>query len=138
LSEEEKVQSLVSELRVIETYTTEINNRISMIARAIMENRSALELIKTYPDKKITEILVAIGGGLFLKASAPPPEKFIVNVGAQLALEKTKDNAISYIEERLKELENAVNTLESQRIELSKKMESNKIQINSLVQKQRQ
>ena len=138
MSDEEKVQSLVSELRVIETYTTEINNRISMIARAIMENRGALELIKTYPDEKITEILVTIGGGLFLKASAPPPEKFIVNVGAQLALEKTKDDAIVYIEERLKEFENAINTLESQRIELSKKMESNKIQINSLVQKQRQ
>ena len=85
LSEEEKVQSLVSELRVLETYTTEINNRISLLARAIMENRGALELIKTYPDKDITDILVTIGGGLFLKASAPPPEKFIVNIGAQIA-----------------------------------------------------
>ncbi|MEM3450964.1 MAG: prefoldin subunit alpha [Nitrososphaerales archaeon] len=137
MSEQEKLQSLVAELRTLEVYFNEINNRESLLVRAIMESRAALEAIRGFPSTETSDLLVPIGGGIFIEASAKPPEKLLVSIGADVVIEKTKDGTISFLEDRIKELENAISKLEAQKEELARRINSNRAAINVLLEKQR-
>ncbi|MGQ9469511.1 MAG: prefoldin subunit alpha [Nitrososphaerales archaeon] len=137
MSEQERLQSLVIELKMLEGYLNEINARQSVLTRAIMDGRAALEAIRGFSSNEISDLLVPIGGGVFMEASAKPPDKFIVSVGANVMIEKTKDGTIIFLEERIKEIENAVSNLESQKAELEKMIDSNRATISSIVEKQK-
>ncbi|MEM3437014.1 MAG: prefoldin subunit alpha [Nitrososphaerales archaeon] len=137
MSEQERLQSLVAELRILEAYFNEINARESLLARAIMESRAALEAIKSFPSNEISDLLVPIGGGIFMEASAKPPEKLLVSIGANVVVEKTKDSTISFLEDRIKELENAISKLEAQKEELARRIDYNRVAISTILEKQR-
>jgi prefoldin alpha subunit len=125
------------ELRMLEGYFGEINTRESLLARAIVESRAALEAIRSFPSNETSDVLVPIGGGVFIEVSAKPPDKLLVSIGADVMIEKTKDGAVSFLEERIKELENAISNLEGQKAELAKRIESNRAIISSILEKQK-
>ncbi|MGB9660328.1 MAG: prefoldin subunit alpha [Nitrososphaerales archaeon] len=137
MSDQERIQSLAMELRMLEGYFGEINTRESLLARAIVESRAALEAIRSFPSNEISDVLVPIGGGVFIEVSAKPPEKLLVSIGADVMIEKTKDGAVSFLEERIKELENAISNLEGQKAELAKRIESNRAIISSILERQK-
>ncbi len=122
---------------MLEGYFGEINTRESLLARAIVESRAALEAIRSFPSNEISDVLVPIGGGVFIEVSAKPPEKLLVSIGADVMIEKTKDGAVSFLEERIKELENAISNLEGQKAELAKRIESNRAIISSILERQK-
>lgn len=137
ISDEERLQRLVTNARLLESYLNEVSARQSMVARAILESNAALEAIKGFSSQGNSDLLVPIGGGLFLKALAPPPDVVIVNVGADVAVEKTREEAIAYMEERVKDLEKATSVLESQKAELTSRVNSERAAIGRLIEKQR-
>ena len=137
MSDEERLQALVAELRVLESYYNEVDARETVLARAILENRAALEAVKSLPQTSLSEILVPIGGSVFIHAQAPPPDSLIVNVGADVAVEKTRDGTVTFLEERIQEMEKAVTTLETQKGDLGSKINSIRLEINSLLEKSR-
>ncbi len=122
---------------MLEGYFGEINTRESLLARAIVESRAALEAIRSFPSNETSDVLVPIGGGVFIEVSAKPPDKLLVSIGADVMIEKTKDGAVSFLEERIKELENAISNLEGQKAELAKRIESNRAIISSILEKQK-
>lgn len=137
MSEQEKLQSLVAELRMLETYFNEIDTRESLLGRALVESRAALDTIKGFSSNEPSDLLVPIGGGLFLKASAQPPDRLIINVGAGTMIEKTKEDAIAFLETKIKEIEEAITKFESQKADLARRMDSNRTAISELLEKQR-
>jgi len=137
VSEQERLQSLAIELRMLEGYFNEINTRESLLARAVMESRAALEAIRSFPSNEVSDFLVPIGGGVFIEASAKPPDKLIVNIGANIMVEKTRDGTINSLEERTKEIESAISNLEVQKAELAKRIDANRTAISSILEKQK-
>ena len=137
MSEQEKIQSLALELRILEGYIQEINARQSALTRTIIENRSALESLKALSDKEPSNLLLPLGGGAFLEATAPPPKKLVLNIGAGAMILKTKEDIISFLEEKIKELENGIRSLETQRGNIISKINANRTDINNLLQKQK-
>lgn len=137
MSEQERLQSLAIELRMLEGYFNEINTRESLLARAVMESRAALEAIRSFPSNEVSDFLVPIGGGVFIEASAKPPDKLIVNIGANVMVEKTKEGIINFLEERAKEIGNAISNLEAQKAELAKRIDANRAAISSILEKQK-
>lgn len=137
MSEQEKLQSLAIELRMLEGYFSEINTRESLLTRAVVESRAALEAIRSFPNSEVSDFLVPIGGGVFIEASAKPLEKLIVNIGANVMVEKTKDGTISFLEERTKGIENAISNLEAQKAELAKRIDTNRAAISGILEKQK-
>lgn len=138
MSEEERLQSLIAEVRILETYYNEIDGRESLAARAMVEARAALDALRSLDTQRSSDILVPIGGGLFIQSTSPPINKLIVSVGADIAIEKTKDDAIRFTEERLSELERAVSTLEAQKSELARRIEAARAAVLQIAEKQRQ
>ncbi len=92
--------------------------------------KETLEGLKKVEDEK-PEILVPIGAGSFLKGIIVDRENAIVSVGAGYAVEKSLDNAIAYLEKRVKEYDEAIaktqeglRKLEAQLNELAKKAQA--------------
>ena len=89
--------------------------------------KETLEELKKIDDER-PEILVPIGAGSFLKGRIEDRENAIVSVGAGYAVEKNLDDAIAYLEARIKEYEEAIAKTQ----EALKKLEA---QLGELAQK---
>jgi len=122
---------------MLEGYFNEVNTRESILARAIMENRAALEAIRGFSSNEVSDLLVPIGGGVFIETSAKPPDRLIVSIGANVMVEKKKDGIINFLEERIKEIEDAISNLESQKAELARRIDANRATISSIAEKQK-
>ena len=56
-------------------------------------------------DETDLESLTPVGIGVYMKAIIPPVKKLLVNIGAGVTIEKTRDDTINYVESKLNEFE---------------------------------
>ncbi len=131
---EQKLNQLVAELRVLEAYYQEIELRRQSASAALLDSRSATEALNVLSTSSPNEMLVPIGGGLLLTVTAPPARKFIVNIGAGVATEKSFDSAKIFLHSRESELEKAVTNLEQQRREVGSRLEAGRSALNQMSQ----
>ncbi|NJE00271.1 prefoldin subunit alpha [Thermococcus sp. LS1] len=69
--------------------------------------KETLEELKKVEEEK-PEILVPIGAGSFLKGMIVDKNSAIVSVGSGYAIEKSLDDAIGYLDARIKEYDEAI------------------------------
>lgn len=130
---EQQINELVQQSRVYEAYLNDIMTRQVTVARTLEEARLASTTIQaTSPDNQV-DSLMPIGIGLHLHASLPPVKKLLVNLGAGVAVEKSREDALNFVEARIKEFEVAARQLEAQRVELSMRMQQLQAQVNQLL-----
>ena len=132
-SDEEKVNNLVVEVRVLESTYNELTSRQSLLERALIENRAALDSIKGLASKNVGEVLTQVGGGAMLRSPPPDVDKVLVSVGADVVLEKTREEALAIIEERQKEVEKSIVSVVGQREELKQRLEADQEVLQALV-----
>ncbi len=135
-NDEEKLQSMVAELRVLEAYFNELTGRESLVARAMVETRAASESVKSLSAQGVTEVLFPIGGGVLVQANTPPPDRIIVSVGSNVAVEKSRDDSLAFLDARLQELEKAAVSLQREKAGLAGRINSVRAAINRLLEQQ--
>lgn len=74
-----------------------------------------------------------VGIGVYVRTNVPPIKKLLVNLGAGVAVEKSREDALNYVESRIKEYDIAARQLETQRRELEMRMEQVQGQINQMI-----
>jgi prefoldin alpha subunit len=74
-----------------------------------------------------------IGIGVYIKTNVSPVKKLLVNLGAGVAMEKSREDALNYVEAKIKEYEVAIRQLESQRQEIAMRMQQIQGQINQMI-----
>ena len=121
------------ELRALENSINEVNSRQSIISRAIMDSNASIEAIKTLSENEKQDALMPIGGGVYLDAKLPKPSSLVVNIGSNVAIQKSIKDTIQYLESRSKELEQAGLSLEGQKIELVNRINSIRNEVNAIV-----
>jgi len=93
----------------IEQYKEQLNQldmQSQYLQAALMDyNKAKLTLENLKKTDKDLEILLPIGGGTFIDASAKKSSKVLVDIGSGLVSEKNYDDAIKKIDERVKNLE---------------------------------
>ena len=134
MSSEEKLQALVGQLRAIESYLSDIDTKNSLSIRASAEARASLEAVKTLTSSNVSDVLIPLGGGISIQSSVSKPKRLLVNVGAGITMEKRPDEAITLVEERIKDLETAIESLSSQRNDLTNQYDAMRATINNLVE----
>jgi len=76
------------------------------IQAAIMDyNKARLTIEHLKKLDKETEMMIPIGGGAFINTIAKKQEKILVDVGAGIVTEKTYEEAIKKIDERIQSIE---------------------------------
>jgi prefoldin alpha subunit len=135
MSEEEKIQALVAQMKLYEAYLNDIVTRESTVARLMEEGRLAIEAIKNISGQDAVQTLMPIGIGIYMQTSTSTNNKLLINIGAGVAIEKSKDDAVTYVEARLKEMEVALRSMMSQKQELATRMEQTRAEVNTILQK---
>jgi prefoldin alpha subunit len=134
---EQKMNELIQQSRVLEAYMNDIVARETTITRMIQEARLASGALHNMVNETDHESLTPIGIGIYMKALIPPVKKLLVNIGAGVTIEKSRDDTINYVESRLNEFEVGFRELNKQRQQISLNMEQIQVQINQMLRQAR-
>ena len=137
-NEEETINALVVETRVLESTYNELSARQNLLERALLESRSALGAIKGLAENPSSEVLTQIGGGAMLRSPPPSTDKVLVSIGTGVVVEKPRDEAVALLEERTREFEKTIVSLLGQRNDIAERLNSDREALNSLLSRQNQ
>jgi prefoldin alpha subunit len=137
-SDDEKLNSLLVEVRVLEGTYNELTSRQSLLERALLESHAALDAIKGLGEKPPNEVLMQIGGGAMLRGPPPATDKVLVSVGSDVVVEKPKEEALTLLEARSRDVEKTIISLIGQRNEIGERLQSDRQLLQSLLAKQGQ
>ena len=132
---EEQTQQLLYQMQMLENMFGELTQKENSIISIIREANSAIHSIKGIDTQSESDSLVPLGLGAFAKSKINSNEKIIINVGSGVAIEKNHNDAINYLESRLKELEIALQDTNQQRQQIAANLEQGKQQMQTLMQK---
>ncbi len=127
--ETKETDRMEEELRTLFGQAESIRRQIATIDDTILDLAAVVETldyIKEHGKDKV--VLVPIGAGNFIRAKILDTEKVIMGVGGRLSVEAD-------IEEAKKTLNERIDTLETLRLDLRRKLEEINARIRELVQK---
>jgi len=132
-SDEERMNELIMESRLLESTYNELASRQNMLERLLIESRGSLETIKEMSSAKTGEVLVPVGAGILLRASPPKVDKVLAGIGANIVLEKRREDAEKMLEGRAKEIEESLVTILSQKNQIAQRLEVDRRALQALV-----
>ena len=135
---EDTVNALVVEIRVLEGTYNELSARQNLLERAMLEGRAALDAIRGLSGQSSGEVLTQVGGGIMLRSSPPETDRVLVSIGANVVVEKARDEAVAILEERGREIEKTLVSLVSQRNEIAQRLNSDRDVLNNFMARNQQ
>ena len=130
---EEQAQTLLQQMQALEAYMADFLQKEQAVMKLLQEAIGAIESMKALGDTQL-ETLVPVGMGTYVKATIPPNEKMVVNIGAGASIEHDKNSAINYVEERIKEMEIVLQQLSGQKHEVAARLEHGQREMNRILQ----
>ena len=131
---EQRINELVQQSRILEAYMNDIMTRQVTVSKLMEEAHLASNTIQNITSESDVESLMPIGIGVYVKTTIPPIEKLLINLDAGVAIEKNREDALNYVESRIKEYEVAARQLEAQRQEIAMRINQLQSQINQMIQ----
>lgn len=130
---EQRINELVQHSRTLELYLNEVLEREATVTKLIEEARLASYALQNISLDKENEALMPLGVGVYLKTNIPSIDKLLVNIGAGVTIEKTREDTLHYIESRIKEFEIGMNQLAEQKRQITSQLEQIQQQVNSML-----
>ena len=137
-NEEERANNLVGEIRMLESTFEEFSGRQNLLERILIETRSSIDTLTGLESTKTEEVLIPVGGGILIRATPPKTDKVLLNVGANVVVEKDREYAKKFMEARAKELEESIVAINSQRNQIAQRVDSDRRALQSIVNRQGQ
>lgn len=131
---EQRINELVQQSRILEAYMNDVMTRQVTVSKLMEEAHLASNTIQTITSESDVESLMPIGIGVYVKSMVPPVKKLLINLDAGVAIEKSREDALNYVETRIKEYEVAARQLEAQRQEIAMRINQLQSQINQMIQ----
>lgn len=127
---------MVAEIRVLESTFNELSSRQNLLERILIETRAAVDTLAGLKSAKSDEILIPIGGAVLVRAAPPSAEKVLLNVGANVVVEKPREYATKFMEARAGEIEESIVALVSQRNQIAQRLDSDRRALQTIVNRQ--
>jgi prefoldin alpha subunit len=131
---EQRINELVQQSRILEAYMNDVMTRQVTVSKLLEEAHMASNTIQNITSESDVESLMPIGIGVYVKTNVPPIKKLLINLDAGVAIEKNREDALNYVETRIKEYELAARQLEAQRQEIAMRINQLQSQINQMIQ----
>lgn len=137
MASNEKTPTPEEEFQALQMYLNEFNQQIElfsrqfqMIEQARMEMITSVETLKGLKGTTDAVSLLPVGGGAAILAKVIDADSVIVSIGADVSVKKTNDEAVSFMGERITEMEaqgkrlaETVQKLQAQAAEVSGRLE---------------
>lgn len=130
---ERALNEMAQQSRALEAYMNDIVARQAAIGRMYDEARLASTTLQGISADAEAETLMPVGSGVYVKANVPPMKKVIVSLGSGVTVEKSKEDALNFVEARIKEYDVAIRQLEAQKQEIAMRMEQLQQQLNAML-----
>jgi prefoldin alpha subunit len=130
---EQQLNEMVQQGRVLEAYMNDITSRQAAVRNLLEEARIASATMQGISADADSETLMPVGVGIYVKTNVPAAKKVLVSLGSGVTIEKSRDDALNYVEERIKEYEVAIRQLEGQRQQIAMQMEQMQQQMNMML-----
>jgi prefoldin alpha subunit len=131
---EQRINELVQQSRILEAYMNDVITRQVTVSKLMEEAHLASNTIQNITSESEVESLMPIGIGVYVKTTVPPIKKLLINMDAGVAIEKSREDALNYVETKIKEYEVAARQLEAQRQEIAMRINQLQSQINQMIQ----
>lgn len=135
---EEELRKAITELRSFESLMEELRSRYQLILASLNDlqvSKSTLEDISKAGEG--VELFIDIGGGVYGKAVLKDTNRFLVNAGSGILIERNLEETLKLVEKRMNDLNNARGSLESQMSTLQVKIEESRGRVQTLYEKLR-
>lgn len=100
------------ELQALQYYLNEygqqaeiFTRQLEMIEQRRVEALAAIGSIRSLNGEQAPVVLVPLGGGTTVRARVENPGKVLVNIGADTILQRTHEEAVTFLEDRITEME---------------------------------
>ena len=81
------------------------SRQLEMIEQKRIESLAAIETMKNLVGDRDSPVLLPIGGGTMVRAKVSDPEKILVNIGSDVVIQRTNGEAITFLQEKIAEME---------------------------------
>ncbi|KAF1078626.1 Prefoldin subunit alpha [Methanogenium sp. MK-MG] len=126
------------ELQMLEQYLEQFTQQVEAYSRQLemlenrrMETATAVETLNNLADQEGPTVLLQIGGGASLRVHVPDTDTVLLNIGADVVVERTNTETVDYLEERMTEMEalakkiaESIEQVQKQGRDVAKRMES--------------
>ena len=108
-----------------------LTQQLGMIEQQRLEAAAAVETLRALMENEDGAVLLPIGGGAYLRAKVLDAGHVLVNIGADVSVERATAEAVEYLQDRITELEalakkvaGSVEQLQGQATEISRRLEA--------------
>ncbi|MEM0385357.1 MAG: prefoldin subunit alpha [Nitrososphaeria archaeon] len=112
---EQELQIKVVQLKYLEDYFQDLLARENLLVSSYNDIENAEETVNELSKRKGFETLVYIGGGMYIAGSINATERVLVNVGANVIMEKRLNEALAFIQEKKEEIKRILNDINQQK-----------------------
>ena len=111
------------------------SRQLEMIEQKRIESLAAIETMKNLVGDRDSPVLLPIGGGTMVRAKVSDPEKVLVNIGSDVIIQRTNGEAITFLQEKIAEMEAmekkvaaTIEQLRNQMAEIAQRIETTYVQ----------
>ena len=104
--------------------------QLELMENGRMEALGAIEALQGLLEAGESTVLLQIGGGASVRANVPEPDKVLLNIGAEVIVERTNKDAVEFLKDRVTEMQasekkvaEALDRLRTQMNEIAKRIE---------------
>jgi prefoldin alpha subunit len=104
--------------------------QLELMENGRMEALAAIEALQGISDADDGTVLLQIGGGASLRVKVLEPDKVLLNIGAEVIVERTNKDAVEFLKDRITEMEasekkvvETLDRLRNQMNEITKRLE---------------
>ena len=126
------------EIQTLQVYLNEyaqqieiLTEQLSMIEQQRIEAAAAIETLRAIQENEGATVLLPVGGGALLRVKVLDTGHAIVNIGADVSVERSTEDAGNYLEGRITELEalgkkvaGSLEQLQARATEISRRLEA--------------
>jgi prefoldin alpha subunit len=130
---EQQLRRLITEMRMMEGTVEALNQRSSLLTSATAELKLAQRSLNELQNiEEKNQLLVPIGGSVFINAELGNISKVIIGIGADISIEMDYEDAIQNITDRLEEMEKVQGSVQQQLVQVIAQLESHQTVIQRL------
>jgi prefoldin alpha subunit len=137
MADEREFQEKVLAYRIIESRIEGLLRQREALATKIMEIQTTLNGINEL-GKTDEDALFSLGSETHFFGKIVDKKRMIVEIGANIAIEKTFEESKEILKKRMGEIENFIVNLEKNIMQLSSSLQELESQINEIVQKRKE
>ena len=100
------------ELQTLQVYLNEyrqqaeiFSQQLGMLEEGRMEAHAAIEALQGLMDAGESTVLLQMGGGVSVRAKVSTPDEVLVNIGAEVIVQRSSQEAVDYLTDRITEME---------------------------------